>query len=278
MTRVAALDLGTHTTRLLVADVDGARVEALARRSIITRLGEGVDADRRLAPDAIERVHRALASYRDEAMRLGAERMLAAATSAVRDAANGPEFLRGLEERFGFTTRLLTGNQEAELTRRGAGIADDDTLLLDVGGGSTELSVGRSRTSLDVGSVRLTERHLRSDPPRPEELAAAAAELRALLPDLEPTAAVGVAGTVWQLRELIGRLTPAAVQAELDRLAALALAERRRIPKLDPDRAPVIVAGALIVLEVLRRYRLPEIAFSERDLLDGIALEAAAAE
>jgi len=278
VTRVAALDLGTHTTRLLVADVDGARVEALARRSIITRLGEGVDADRRLAPDAIERVHRALASYRDEAMRLGAERMLAAATSAVRDAANGREFLRGLEERFGFTTRLLTGNQEAELTRRGAGIADDDTLLLDVGGGSTELSVGRSRTSLDVGSVRLTERHLRSDPPRPEELAAAAAELRALLPDLEPTAAVGVAGTVWQLRELIGRLTPAAVQAELDRLAALALAERRRIPKLDPDRAPVIVAGALIVLEVLRRYRLPEIAFSERDLLDGIALEAAAAE
>jgi exopolyphosphatase/guanosine-5'-triphosphate,3'-diphosphate pyrophosphatase len=130
--------------------------------------------------------------------------------------------------------------------------------------------------SLDVGSVRLTERHLLTDPPRPEELAAAAAEVRSLLPELAPTAAVGVAGTVWQLRDLAGELTPAAVAAALDRLAALPLAERRRIPRLDPDRAPVIVAGAVIVLEVLHRYRVGALAYSVRDLLDGIALEAAA--
>jgi len=275
VTRVAAVDLGTHTTRLLVADVESDRVDALVRRSVITRLGEDVDAQRRLAPEAVERVTDVLGAYRAEADRLGAERALAAATSAVRDAANGCEFLRGLEERFGFRTRLLSGDEEAELTRRGAGIGDDETLLLDVGGGSTELSLGRARTSLDVGSVRLTERHLASDPPTRAELAAAGAEVHALLPELCPSGAVGVAGTVWQLRELAGELTPASVEAELERLAALPLAERRRIPRLDPERAPVIVAGALIVLEVLRRYRLPSLAFSERDLLDGIALAAA---
>ena len=275
MTRVAAVDLGTNTTRLLVADVAGDRVNAVLRRSVITHLGENVDAERRLAPEAMERVIRVVDHYGADAARLGAEPALAAATSAVRDASNGREFLGSLEQRFGVATRLLSGEEEAELTRRGAGITDDCTLLLDVGGGSTELSLGHWRTSLDVGSVRLTERILRSDPPTAAQLAAAAADLRPLLPDLEPTAAVGVAGTVWQLRELVGELTPAAVEAELARLAALPLAQRRLVARLDPDRAPVIVAGALIVLEVLRRYRLPSIAFSERDLLDGIALEAA---
>jgi exopolyphosphatase/guanosine-5'-triphosphate,3'-diphosphate pyrophosphatase len=278
VTRVAAVDLGTNTTRLLVADVDGDDVRELTRRSEITALGEGVDASRTLLPAAIERVRRLLDEYREEATRLGAERVLAVATSAVRDAANGREFLRGLEERYGFETRLLSGDEEAELTRRGAGIGDEETLLLDIGGGSTELSLGAFRTSLDVGSVRLTERHLRSDPPRADELAAAAAAVRAELPDLRPTRAVGVAGTVWQLEELAGRLTLPAVEAELRRLAALPLAKRRRIPKLHPERARVIVAGAVILAEVLRRYALAEIAFSVRDLLDGIALEAAAAE
>ena len=275
MTRVAAVDLGTHTTRLLVADVEDGRVDEIVRRSAITRLGDGVDAERRLHPDAIARVHAKLAEYHAEAERLGAERTLAAATSAVRDAANGREFLAGLEDRYGFATRLLSGDEEAEFTRRGAGIDDPDTLLLDVGGGSTELSTGAFRTSLDIGSVRLTERHLHHDPPTTAELEAAAAEVRALLPDLEATTGVGVAGTVWQLQELAGPLTPDSVGAELARLAAVPLAERRRIPKLDPDRAPVIVAGAAIVLEVLRRCRLAGMGFSLRDLLDGIALEAA---
>jgi exopolyphosphatase/guanosine-5'-triphosphate,3'-diphosphate pyrophosphatase len=274
VTRVAAVDLGTNTTRLLVADVEGEAVEELVRRSAITRLGEGVDAERRLLPAAVDRVHRVLAGYRTEAEQLGAERTLAAATSAARDAENGREFLRDLEERFGFATRLLTGDEEAELTRRGAGITDDETLLVDVGGGSTELSLGSFRTSLDIGSVRLTERHLKSDPPRPEELEAAAAHIRSVLPPLKPEAAVGVAGTVWQLHELAGPLTADAVEAELHYLAALPLAERRRVPKLDPERAPVIVVGALIVAAVLRRYGLQELAYSVRDLLDGIALEA----
>jgi exopolyphosphatase/guanosine-5'-triphosphate,3'-diphosphate pyrophosphatase len=274
VTRVAAVDLGTHTTRLLVADVEGGRVDEVVRRSVITALGEGVDSRRRLLPAGVDRVMRVLAGYREEAERLGAERTLAAATSAVRDAENGRSFLRELEQRLGFATRLLSGDEEAELTRRGACIEDEETLLLDVGGGSTELSLGSFHVSLDVGSVRLTERHLRSDPPTPDELAAAAGEVRSLLPELEPRAAVGVAGTVWQLRELAGELTATTVEAELDRLASLPLAARRRIPKLDPERAPVIVAGAVILLEVLRRYRVGELAFSLRDLLDGIALAA----
>ena len=153
--RVAAVDLGTNTTRLLVADVEDESVEEVIRRSVITRLGEGVDAERVLLPAAVARVHRVLADYRGEAERLGAERTLAAATSAVRDARNGAEFLRQLGRRFGFATRLLSGDEEAELTRRGAGVLDDETLLLDVGGGSTELILGSFRTSLDVGSVRL---------------------------------------------------------------------------------------------------------------------------
>jgi exopolyphosphatase/guanosine-5'-triphosphate,3'-diphosphate pyrophosphatase len=275
VTRVAAVDLGTNTTRLLLADVAAGVVEPAMRLSLITRLGDGVDAARQLAPASVGRVRAALDGFKRAIDDYGAERTLAAATSAVRDAANGGEFLRAIEERYGFETRLLSGDEEAELTRRGAGIDDGDTLLLDVGGGSTELILGDFRTSLDVGSVRLTERHLAGDPPRGEELAAAAAEVRRQLPPLEPRAAVGVAGTVWQLQELAGRLTVGAVEAELDRLAALPLAARRRVARLEPERAPVIVAGALIVREVLRRYRLPELEFSERDLLDGIALEAA---
>jgi exopolyphosphatase/guanosine-5'-triphosphate,3'-diphosphate pyrophosphatase len=274
--RVAAVDLGTNTTRLLVADVDGDRVEEVVRRAVVTGLGEGVDAKRRLLPAAITRVHDVLAEFRREAERLGAERPLAAATSAVRDAENGKEFLAELEQRFGFATRLLSGDEEAALTRRGAGVLDEKTLLLDVGGGSTELILGRFRTCLEIGSVRLTERYLHGDPPRAEELAAAAAHLRSVLPALEPAKAVGVAGTVAQLDALLGAVTLEAVEAELALLASLPLAERRLVPKLDPARAPVIVAGALIVAEVLRRYRLGEIAYSVHDLLDGIALEAAA--
>jgi exopolyphosphatase / guanosine-5'-triphosphate,3'-diphosphate pyrophosphatase len=147
--------------------------------------------------------------------------------------------------------------------------------VLDVGGGSTELMAGAFRQSLDVGSVRLTERFLCSDPPQSGELEAAAEYARGLLPDLSVDAAIGVAGTVAQLHELAGELTLAGVESELVRLAALPLAERRNVPGLDPERARVIVAGAVIVREVLRRYGLERLEFSERDLLDGIVLEAA---
>jgi exopolyphosphatase/guanosine-5'-triphosphate,3'-diphosphate pyrophosphatase len=278
VTRVAAIDLGTNTTRLLVADVEDGIVEAIVRRSTVTGLGEGVDAGRVLQPAAIGRVFAVLADFRREADALGAERALAIGTSAVRDADNGRGFLAEIESRFGFATRLASGSEEAELTRRGIGPLPATTLVVDVGGGSTELVLGARRTSLDVGSVRLTERHLRSDPPTGAELDAAAVHVRSLLPHLEPEAAVGVAGTIHQLEQLLDRITLPEVDAELERLASLPLAARRRVPGLDPDRAPTIVAGAVIVAEVLRRYDLPEIRFSLHDLLDGIALEAAAVE
>jgi exopolyphosphatase / guanosine-5'-triphosphate,3'-diphosphate pyrophosphatase len=273
--RIAAVDLGTNSTRLLVADVDGGQVDALVRRSTVTRLGEGVDASRRLRREAVARVHAVLGRYREELESLGTVRALAVGTSAVRDATNGEAFLSEIERRFDLPTRLLSGAEEAAMTRRGVGALGDDTLVVDVGGGSTELVTGGARISLDVGSTRLTERFLHSDPPRPEEVAAAAAHVRGLLPELTPHSAVGVAGTVAQLHELAGFLTLEAVELQLDRLASLPLSRRKDVAGLDPDRAPVIVGGAVIVAEVLRHYRLDSLAFSVRDLLDAVAMDAA---
>jgi exopolyphosphatase/guanosine-5'-triphosphate,3'-diphosphate pyrophosphatase len=276
--RVAAVDLGTNSTRLLVADVEDGRVDEVVRRAVVTRLGEGVDVRRRLLPVPIARVRNVLSDFRRELEALGAERTLAVATSAVRDAENGEAFLGEVEGSYGFVARLLSGEEEAELTRRGLGPLDVGTLLLDVGGGSTELVAGGFRTSLDVGSVRLTERYLASDPPTPGELEAAAREVRDLLPPLQVEAAVGVAGTIAQLALLAGtpELRLISVEGLLDGLASLPLEERRNVKNLDPARAPVIVGGMLIVREVLRRYGLDRLQFSVRDLLDGAALEAAA--
>ncbi len=278
MTRVAAVDLGTNSTRLLVADVEGGRVDEVVRRSVVTGLGEGVDARRRLLPVPIARVRNALTDFRRELEELGAERTLAVATSAVRDADNGEAFLGEVEWSYGFATRLLSGEEEAELTRRGLGEIDVGTLVLDVGGGSTELITEGFRASLDVGSVRLTERFLHGDPPTPSELSAAAQAVRELLPPLAVVRAVGVAGTVAQLALLAGanELRLVTIEGLLDGLGSQSLDERRRVRNLDPKRAPVIVGGALIVREVLRSYELTRIRFSVRDLLDGAALEAAA--
>jgi len=289
--RVGVVDLGTNSTRLLVADVDDGRVDEVARRTVITRLGEGVDKRRKLLPLPLARTRSVLADYRRELEELGAERTLAVATSAVRDAENGEAFLGEVEWSYAFTTQLLTGEDEAELTLRGVSVGrelDEGTLVLDIGGGSTELITAESRTSLDLGSVRLTERHLRSDPPAREELDAAAEAVRRLLPDLEPNAAIGVAGTITSLAALdLGldeydrhrvhghRLTADAVERQVERLASLPLRDRRELPALQPERAPVIVAGAVIVREVLARYRLGGLEVSERDILHGAALEAA---
>jgi exopolyphosphatase/guanosine-5'-triphosphate,3'-diphosphate pyrophosphatase len=287
--RVGAVDLGTNSTRLLVADVDDGRVQEVARRTQITRLGEGVDERRKLLPLPVARVRNVLSDYRRELEQLGAERVLTIGTSAVRDAENGEAFLGEIEWSYGFATRLVTGDEEAQLTLRGVATGrplDEGTVVLDVGGGSTELTTTTERTSIDVGSVRLTERHLRSDPPAPSALAAAAREVRDLLPQLEPTAAVGVAGTITTLAALeLGGYDPdrvhgfhlsrAAAERQLERLASLPLAERRKLPGLEPDRAPVIVGGALIVCNVLDRYGFPGLEVSERDLLHGAALEAA---
>jgi exopolyphosphatase / guanosine-5'-triphosphate,3'-diphosphate pyrophosphatase len=288
--RVGVVDLGTNSTRLLVAEVDDGHVEEVARHTQITRLGEGVDERRKLLPLPIARVRNVLADYRRELEELGAERVLAIGTSAIRDAENGEAFLGEVEWSYGFATRLLNGSDEAQLTRRGVANGrelGDDTLVLDVGGGSTELITARERTSLDVGSVRLTERHLHSDPPTDEELEAAARAVRDELPFLEPDGAIGVAGTITTLAalELGGydphrvhgyRLSREGVGAQLDRLASLPLAQRRELAGLEPERAPVIVAGAVIVREVLDRYGLAGLEVSERDILHGAALEAAA--
>ncbi|HZT15211.1 MAG TPA: hypothetical protein VFA19_04630 [Gaiellaceae bacterium] len=278
MTRVAAIDLGTNSTRLLVADVEAGEVRAVLRRSVVTGLGEGVDARRRLLPLPIARVRNVLTDFRRDAERLGALRTLAVATSAVRDAENGEAFLGEVEWSYGFATRLLSGDEEATLTRRGAGVDGDGTLLLDVGGGSTELSTAAFQVSLDVGSVRLTERFLQDDPPTPHQLGAAQRAVKAQLPDLEAHEAVGVAGTVHQLAELAGHeeITATEVDRWFDTLASLPLDRRRELPRMNPARAPTMVAGALLVRAVLRRYGLGGIRYSVRDILDGAALEAAA--
>ena len=286
--RIAAIDLGTNTTRLLVADVQDGRVDEVVRRTRITRLGEGVDSRRRLLPVAIARVRNCLSDYRRELEAAGAERALAVATSAVRDAENGEAFLGEVEWSYGFTTRLLSGDEEGALTLRGVG-AEEGTLVVDIGGGSTELVGAGLRESLDIGAVRLTERSLPSDPPTEDELANAAAAVRELLPDgPRPERAVGVAGTITTLAALdLGldeydpervhghRLSADGAERQLHRLAAMPLAERREVPALEPERAPVIVGGAVILREVLAQFGLDEIEASERDILHGIALEAA---
>jgi exopolyphosphatase / guanosine-5'-triphosphate,3'-diphosphate pyrophosphatase len=296
MTRVAAVDLGTNSTRLLVADVDGEQLEEISRRLTITRLGEGVDGRRRLLPVPITRVRNCLTEYRRELEGLGAERTLAIATSAVRDAENGEAFLGEIEWSYGFATQLLAGTEEAAMMIRGVTAgrpALDDVLVVDIGGGSTELVHAQAgevafSTSLDVGCVRLTERFLGSDPPSRPELAAAGAYVRSLLPGIEATSAIGVAGTITTLATLdLGdadydparthghRLPLASVEAQLERLAAMTTEERVHVPGIEPGRAPVIVAGIVVLREVLRMYELAEIEVSERDVLHGAAFAAA---
>jgi exopolyphosphatase / guanosine-5'-triphosphate,3'-diphosphate pyrophosphatase len=278
---VAAVDLGSNTTRLLVGRVEGGRVDELHRETRITRLGEGVDSRRRLLPLPIARVRNVLTDYRRTAESLGADRTLLVATSAVRDAENGEAFLGEIEWSYGFATQLLSGDEEAELTQRGVGELAATTLLVDIGGGSTELVLDGFRTSLPLGSVRFTERH-------GEDVEATVEAARALLPELEPEGAVGVAATITSLAALdLGleeydrarvhghALTRDGARAQLERLAALPLEERRRVPALDPERAPVIVAGAAILVAILDRYGLEAVRVSERDLLDGAALAAA---
>ncbi len=282
--RVAALDLGTNTTRLLVADVAGGRVEEVARRLAITRLGEGVDERRRLLPLPIARVRNTLTEYRRALEELGAERALLVATSAVRDAENGEAFLGEIEWSYGFETRLVSGDEEAALVRRGVATGAEvtpGTLIVDVGGGSTELILGERHESLDVGSVRMTERF-------GEDVEAIRAAVGRELPPLEASGAIGVAGTITTVAALdLGleeydpdrvhghRVGREGAERQLARLAALPLEERRRLPALEPGRAPVIVAGAAILAEILARYDLDAIEASERDILHGIALEAA---
>ena len=298
--RVAVVDMGSNSTRLLVADVgDDETVTELERESIVTRLGQGVDTSGALADEAKERVYAALERFRADIDRLEADRVVGVLTSAVRDAANGEEFARTVRERFGIAARVLPGDEEARLSHLGAtgGTAPGHpTLVIDIGGGSTELIVGDAgamtfHVSTQVGVVRHTERHLHADPPTDDELAAlrrdASETFAAAVPaDVRttPERGIAVAGTatqtaaielgVYDRTRVHGHvLDAAALETLLARLAALPLEQRREVPGLDPARAPTIVAGAAILLEVMATFGLEQVEVSENDILRGVALD-----
>jgi exopolyphosphatase/guanosine-5'-triphosphate,3'-diphosphate pyrophosphatase len=291
MAPVAVIDIGTNTTRLLVADRDeDGGIAELERRTVITRLGQGVDSTGRLADEAMDRVAEAIASYREVIDRVGAERIVAVATSAMRDSANGPEFREYLNERFGVDARTISGDEEARLTFLGAtaGRNDDrETVVIDIGGGSTEYVVGRPggdpsfHTSTQMGSVRFTERFLKSDPPDGREMQDLAQAVRETVPGAEAEHAIAVAGTATSLAAIDGaeeahgyRLNLGACERITAMLAGMPLEERRGVSGLHPDRAPTIVAGAVILTESVRTLGLGEVEISDRDLLHGAAATA----
>jgi exopolyphosphatase/guanosine-5'-triphosphate,3'-diphosphate pyrophosphatase len=302
--RVAVIDIGTNSTRLMVADVDSSGVHELHRETIITRLGEGVDATGRLAEDAMERVSAAVEGYRQIIDGLGAETTVALATSAMRDAANGDGFRALLLKRFGIEARTIPGNEEARLSFLGATSArppgGDPTLVLDIGGGSTEFVVGTPGepptffVSTQVGAVRQTERHLHGDPPSQEQVADAALEVQLMVEDSVPANlrestgyGIAVAGTATQLAAIDQELVPydpervhgyrlglGECERMLAMLAALPLEKRREVPGMHPGRAPSIVAGAVILIEAMRAFGLEFMETSEADILHGAALQA----
>jgi exopolyphosphatase/guanosine-5'-triphosphate,3'-diphosphate pyrophosphatase len=308
--RVAVVDIGTNSTRLLLADVDersGALTE-LERRTTVTRLGQGLEANGALADEAIARVFAALDDYRAAIeSHGGADRSIAVLTSAVRDASNGASFADRVRDEYGLDARTIPGAEEARLTFLGATSerapaedGDAPIVVIDIGGGSTELVVGRGRTveffeSTQAGVVRQTERHITTDPPDPDELADLADEIRAIFTDALPEdvrgavrAAVGVAGTATSMAAMDLDLEPydpervhghvvslARIEELLARLAAMTEEQRRHVAGLQPDRAPTIVAGAVLLIEALRAFRLEEVEVSEHDILRGAALDAA---
>ena len=299
---VAVADIGSNSTRLLIARLNDGRVTELVRHSTVTRLGAGVDSEGRLADDAMQRVYDVLGRYRAEVDAHDCEAAVAVLTSAVRDSANGERFAAAVRDRFGFQPHVLTGDQEAQLTYLGATSERDPadrtpTLVLDIGGGSTELVLGegadvRFHVSTQAGVVRQTERHLHDDPPTAEQVAELVADVRAILADGVPDSerrAVGhgiaVAGTATSVGAIAQRLDPydpdrvhgyrlRATECDriLDELVQMTLPERREVAGLHPDRAPTIIAGVLIFREVVRLFGLNEIEISEHDILRGAAL------
>ncbi len=294
------IDVGTNSARLLVADVEGGRVRPVERRSTVTRLGRGVDLSGRLSAEAIEDACAAIAPYIEALRELEAETVDVIATSAVRDAGNGGAFVAELRERFALSARVLDGEEEARLTYLGATsehVPTEPTLVIDIGGGSTELVVGTGEeisfhTSLQAGVVRHTERHIASDPPTAVELEALATDIRGLIegavpPGLTAAAGIAVAGTPNSLAAVELELVPydplrveghvltlPAIQRMLSRLASAPLARRVEIPGLHADRAPTIVAGVVILIEAMRAFGLEQITASEHDILYGAAIAA----
>ncbi len=303
--RVAVIDIGTNSTRLFIADVADGRVGRVERQSRVTRLGRGVDLSGQLSSEAIEATCQVIAEYVATCGDAGVEWTDAIATSAVRDAENGDAFVAELRERFALSARVLDGEEEARLTYLGATAeraAVESALVIDIGGGSTELIVGHGEridfhTSLQAGVVRHTERHIAADPPTTLELEALAADVRSLIeaaladrPGLGPLKGIAVAGTPTSLAAVELALDPydpervhghvlalPAIQRQLSLLAAAPLAERAQIVGLHPDRAPTIIAGVVILIETMRAFGLDEVEVSEHDILYGAAIAAAAA-
>jgi exopolyphosphatase / guanosine-5'-triphosphate,3'-diphosphate pyrophosphatase len=299
--RIAVVDVGTNTTRLYVADVEnGQVVEELTRISRVTRLGAGVDASGQLAAEALAREYTVLDEYHDLLDSTRPDRSVAVMTSAVRDAANGREFADDVGARFGLDVHVLSGDEEARLTYLGAtdGLEDnDETLVFDIGGGSTELVIGHGdkldfHVSTQAGVVRQADRHIRSDPPTPRELDEVAQDVRAILAQAVPERyrdhvgrALGVAGTPTSLAAIAQQLDPydptkvhgyrltAAERDQIfERLAAMPLERRKQVTGLHPDRAIAILPGIVILTEVMRLFDLDAIEVSERDILRGAAL------
>ncbi|MEY9991896.1 exopolyphosphatase/guanosine-5'-triphosphate,3'-diphosphate pyrophosphatase [Streptomyces sp. V4I8] len=313
MTRVAAIDCGTNSIRLLVADVDPATGELvdLDRRMTIVRLGQGVDRTGRLAPEALERTFAACRDYAAVIKEHGAERLRFVATSASRDAENRDEFVRGVMDILGVEPEVVTGDQEAEFSFTGATkelVGREDLhrpyLVVDIGGGSTEFVVGeehvRAARSVDVGCVRMTERHLVrdgvvSDPPSEEQIAAMRADIEAALdlaeetvPLREARTLVGLAGSVTTVSAIAqdlpeydsvrihhSRVSHDRVREITDRLLRSTHAERAAVPSMHPGRVDVIGAGALVLLAIMERIGAEEVVVSEHDILDGIAFKVA---
>src|ERR671924_1399507 len=287
MTRLAIVDIGTNSTRLLVAEVTDGSVAELDRRSAVTRMGRGVDTSGKLSAEAIEDVCATVAEYIDAYRALAADRVVAIATSAVRDAENSAAFMAELRERFALDARILNGTEEAWLTYLGA-CADrpsiDNALVIDIGGGSTELVIGSDdevafHASLQAGTVRHTERHLLDDPPSTEQLETLSADVRSLL-DAElsgeaiahASKGIAVAGTPTSLAAIDQELDPynpelvhgyrlslESIQRMLSMLAARPLEERLQGTGLHPGRAPTIVAGGVILIQGMRAFGLTEI-------------------
>ncbi|MFJ5217923.1 exopolyphosphatase [Streptomyces sp. NPDC088354] len=309
MTRVAAVDCGTNSIRLLVADADPATgaIKDLDRRMTIVRLGQGVDRTGRLAPEALERTFAACREYAAVIGELGADAIRFVATSASRDASNREDFVRGVVDILGVEPEVISGDQEAEFSFTGAtrelvGRADlaRPFLVTDIGGGSTEFVVGDTAVtaarSVDVGCVRMTERHLVrdgvvTDPPTPGAIAATTRDIDAALdlaeatvPLREARTLVGLAGSVTSVAAIAlglaeydpvaihhARIPVEQVRAVTERLLAATHAERAAIPVLHPGRVDVIGAGALVLLRIMERTGAREVVVSEHDILDGIA-------
>jgi exopolyphosphatase / guanosine-5'-triphosphate,3'-diphosphate pyrophosphatase len=305
--RTAVLDIGTNSTRLLVADVDpssGAVVE-LHRQSQVTRLGDRVDAGGTLSEQAIGRVLATLSHYRATIDRFDCEANLAVLTSAVRDASNGGEFTERVRSEFGLDARVLSGDEEAQLTFLGAmsdrdGSSFEPTVVIDIGGGSTEFIVGANHTatfhaSVQAGVLRMSERHIHTDPPAPHELQNLAADTRGIflggLPREQRTAVrrgIAVAGTATSAAAIDQELDPydpervhgyplllATVELLIARLADMTEAERRQVVGLHPDRAPTIVAGMILLDEAMRAFGFDQVEVSEHDILRGGTLRLA---